>query len=251
MGKGFEGSGAGEWQRRAKALKFAVVFGGVTLVSLAAGAPLVRQVPVWAGGRSIESVALENVAPEDRESNADRVDGRGRTPLPSDEGAELGERAQLADFGDQLSRLWNAIPAYSPVNAKSRLTSGFGWRRGPLSGKREFHGGIDLAAARGASVVAPADGIVETVFVDDASGRVVVLEHGNGMETLYGHLDVALVSPGQGVRRGAPIGRVGTTGWRSTGPHLHYAIRVARKYVDPRRYLFEGAFLGKGAPSQR
>jgi murein DD-endopeptidase MepM/ murein hydrolase activator NlpD len=208
-------------------------------VALAAGASLAKQAPVWPGSRNIETVSPEDVAPEDLDSRAERTQRRNVIPLPADEAPQVDEREQLAAFGDQLSRLWDAIPSYSPVNAASRLTSGFGWRRGPLSGKREFHGGIDLAAARGTSVVATADGVVEAVFFDDASGRVVVLAHGNGMETLYGHLDAALVTPGEDVKRGAEIGKVGTTGWRSTGPHLHYAIRVETKYVDPRRYLFE------------
>jgi murein DD-endopeptidase MepM/ murein hydrolase activator NlpD len=145
----------------------------------------------------------------------------------------------LASFADELRRLWGAIPAYSPVGGRSWLTSGFGWRPSPFTGRREFHGGIDLAGPRGTRIVAPADGIVERAFLDDAAGLVVVLEHGNGIQTIYGHLDRVLVWEGKDVARGEPLGLLGNTGWRSTGPHLHYAVKVEGKYVNPRRYLFE------------
>lgn len=186
------------------------------------------------GFGNLEAVGLDEVAPEDR-AVAPRD-----TPVPPILLSPGPSRPGVGDLAEMVRGLWNAIPAYSPVNGSSRLTSDFGWRRSPFTGRREFHGGIDLAAARGTSIVAPADGIVERVFTDEASGRVLVLEHGNGMETVFGHLDDVLVAEGQGVRRGQAIAKLGSSGWRSTGPHLHYSIRFARKYVNPRRYLFEG-----------
>lgn len=190
----------------------------------------------WTGGRNIENIRPDEAAAPEFAPPAGGGAKPGVAAVPRE--GSPSERDEAADFAAQLYRLWDAIPAYSPVNAKSRLTSRFGWRTGPLSGRREFHGGIDLAAAPGTPVVASADGVVEASFFDKASGRVLVLEHGNGIETVYGHLAVVLVAAGQEVRRGTPIGQVGSTGWRTTGPHLHYGIRVARKYVDPGRYVF-------------
>lgn len=189
------------------------------------------------GFGDLEAVPLEEVAPSDRGAAAP-------TGAPGESVGALEVRDGIAALAEALGGLWQSIPTYSPVGDSSRLTSGFGWRRSPLTGRREFHGGIDLAAARGTPIVAPADGIVARVFADAASGRVLVLEHGNGMETLFGHLDAVLVAEGQDVRRGQAIARLGSSGWRSTGPHLHYGIRVAKKYVNPRRYLFEGRRKG-------
>lgn len=188
-----------------------------------------------------EEVSLDEVAPEER---GQRADGPAPDPvaLPREPTAPaLPGRGEAAALGEALRDLWRRIPAYSPVNGTSRLTSGFGWRASPFTGRREFHGGIDLAGSRGTPIVAPADGIVERVLDDRASGRVVVLEHGNGVETLYGHLDTVGVSVGQDVVRGQPLGTLGNSGWRSTGPHLHYGVKVAKRYVNPRRYLFESA----------
>lgn len=190
---------------------------------------------------SVETVRPEEVAPEDRKA---RADGRGSLPPLGPAPAPPGEpsaKDELAELAEGLRNAWQSIPQYSPVNASSRLTSGFGWRPSPLNRRREFHGGIDLAAPRGTSVVAPADGIVERVFTDPGAGLVLLLAHGNGLQTLYGHLESVLVAEGERVARGAPLATVGSTGSRTTGPHLHYAVKLEGKYVNPRRYLFEPA----------
>jgi murein DD-endopeptidase MepM/ murein hydrolase activator NlpD len=188
----------------------------------------------------VENVRPEEVADEDRDARADaEASLTPRGPLRPGAATDPSANDQLVGLAEELRRAWQAIPQYSPVNAESRLTSGFGWRRSPVDRRREFHGGIDLAAPRGTSVVAPADAFVERVFVDGRAGLVVVLEHGNGLQTLYGHLDRVLVEPGQEVGRGVPIATVGSTGSRTTGPHLHYGIKLEGKYVNPRRYLFE------------
>lgn len=207
----------------------------------AAGAGSRAAVQSERGGRaaSLEAVSPEDVAPEDRDSRADAVAKPARGPADPKGGHRSARGEALASLGQELRRLWRSIPAYSPVNGTSRLTSGFGWRAGPFGGKREFHGGIDLAGARGTAIVAPADGFVERAYLDDTSGLVVVLEHGNGMETIYAHLDRILVWEGKEVARGETIGILGSSGWRSTGPHLHYGIKVEGKFVNPRRYLFE------------
>ncbi|MBI5014730.1 MAG: M23 family metallopeptidase [Deltaproteobacteria bacterium] len=190
------------------------------------------------GVGNLEAVHLDEVAPDEREQRADDRAPAGGA-LPPELTTEDGGRRDLGELAEELRQMWRTIPAYSPVNGTSWLTSGFGWRASPFTGRREFHGGIDLAGPRGTPIVAPADGVVERVLQDDASGRVVVLNHGNGMETLYGHLDEVSVAVGQEVVRGQRLGALGSSGWRSTGPHLHYGVKLARKYVNPRRYLFE------------
>ncbi len=121
---------------------------------------------------------------------------------------------------------------------KGILGHGFGWRRDPFTGQREFHKGIDISAPTGRKVLAPADGIVVKVSRVRGYGRVLYLSHGNGIMTHYGHLSEFNVKLGQKVSRGGVIGFVGSTG-RSTGPHLHYEVVVHNRKVDPMKYILE------------
>lgn len=116
--------------------------------------------------------------------------------------------------------------------AAARLTSGFGMRRDPLLGGRRAHSGIDLGAPIGSPVIATADGVVRTANWVGGYGLLVALEHGGGTQTRYGHLSRLNVFGGQAVRKGDVIGFVGSTG-RSTGPHLHYEVRVNGRAVNP------------------
>ncbi len=118
------------------------------------------------------------------------------------------------------------------------LTSGFGVRLDPASAESSMHRGLDIAAPSGAPVLAPADGTVLYAGVDDAYGKVLVIDHGFGVVTRYGHLQEIFVAPGDRVKRGARIAAVGNTG-RSTGPHLHYEVRVAGIPENPRWFLPE------------
>lgn len=113
------------------------------------------------------------------------------------------------------------------------LTSGYGRRLDPFTRRTTFHGGLDLAAPAGTSVAASRNGIVR--FAGDAGGygRLIVIDHGHGYKTLYGHLHQILVRPGQAVRTGEKIGLVGTSG-RSTGPHLHFELRKDGRLERPR-----------------
>lgn len=200
------------------------------------------------GGRgSLGEVALEAVAPADR--SAESGDGE---PAPEGIGTAAGTLADdLADLARRVQeqkRHWDAIPAISPVADDHWISSAFGWRRSPFTGKREFHSGIDMAGRRGTPIVAAADGSVVRVVRDRNLGRAVTLDHGNGIQTIYGHLDRVLVKKGQRVRRGEEIGEMGSTGRRSTGPHLHYAVKVDGKYVNPRNYMLDrGALPYAGA----
>jgi murein DD-endopeptidase MepM/ murein hydrolase activator NlpD len=118
------------------------------------------------------------------------------------------------------------------------ITSSFGEREDPFNGEGAFHAGIDISAGFGDPVRAAADGIVQTAGMATGYGREIILDHGNGIETLYGHLSGFAITPGQQVSRGQIIGYVGMSG-RSTGPHLHYEVRIHNTPVNPHRFLRE------------
>jgi murein DD-endopeptidase MepM/ murein hydrolase activator NlpD len=116
------------------------------------------------------------------------------------------------------------------------VTSDFGQRINPITGRHQFHMGIDIAARRGTPVYATADGVVVFAGRSGGLGRLVMISHGNGLKTRYGHLSETYVAPGQQVTRGTKIGAIGTTG-RSTGPHLHYEVVKNGASVDPRKFI--------------
>jgi len=116
------------------------------------------------------------------------------------------------------------------------VTSSFGQREDPFNGEGAFHAGIDISAGFGTSVRAAADGSVYTASMMNGYGREVVIDHGHGVKTVYGHLSGFSVVAGQQVKRGQVIGYVGLSG-RSTGPHLHYEVRVGNTPVNPHKYL--------------
>lgn len=127
-----------------------------------------------------------------------------------------------------------AAPTLWPV--EGRITAGFGERIDPFNGEGAFHRGIDIASPFGTRVIAPADGVVQFADFMNGYGRAVILEHGQGISTLYGHLSGFGVTPGQIVHRGDTLGYVGVSG-RTTGPHLHYEVRIFNTAVNPYKYL--------------
>jgi murein DD-endopeptidase MepM/ murein hydrolase activator NlpD len=112
------------------------------------------------------------------------------------------------------------------------ITSPFGWRSNPFGGAPEFHQGLDIAAPMGTTVTAAAGGTVIMAQWYGGYGNYILIDHGGGYSTGYGHLSAIYVTPGQAVGRGQAIGAVGSTG-QSTGPHLHFEVRIAGKPVDP------------------
>ncbi len=118
------------------------------------------------------------------------------------------------------------------------VSSGFGWRRDPFTGRRAHHNGVDYSNEPGAPVMTTADGKVVLAKRMPGMGKTVIIDHGYGFRTAYGHLSKILVKNGQTVERSQKIGEVGNTG-RSTGPHLHYEVQVDGKAVDPIDYLFD------------
>lgn len=128
----------------------------------------------------------------------------------------------------------NSAPSLWPV--EGQVTGSFGERIDPFNGEGAFHSGIDIGAMIGQPVIAPADGVVEFAEFMGGYGRAIIIEHGHGISTRYGHLKGFAVFPGQHVHRGDTIGFVGDSG-RSTGPHLHYEVRINDVPVNPRKYL--------------
>ncbi len=121
------------------------------------------------------------------------------------------------------------------------VTSGFGYRKPPISKNRKkekavMHSGIDLAAPKNALFVAPADGTVSAVEFKTGYGAILTIEHAASYETIYAHVGSLFVKVGEKVRRGQPIGVVGMSG-KTTGPHIHFEMKVAGKLVDPQPYL--------------
>lgn len=162
------------------------------------------------------------------------------------------ETDSLAALDTKMSQLEQNIRAYANVwqyrgytpsawPVVGKLESGFGGRRNPFGGSGyEFHSGQDIDAQTGDPVVAAATGTVTFVGWQNGYGQLVVIDHGDGLTTRYGHLSHLDVAQGQIVERSEFIGRVGSTG-RSTGPHLHYEIRINDEPVNPLQYLLASA----------
>lgn len=144
--------------------------------------------------------------------------------------------SELSQAAEQRSSRWAATPSIWPV--RGWVTSGFGPRMSPFTEKPGWHDGLDIGAAPNAPVQAPAQGRVVATGFDPKLGNTVKLDHGFGIETLYGHLAKALVKEGQRVNRGDVVGLVGSTGL-STGPHLHYMVKVNGQALDPVKYILE------------
>lgn len=144
---------------------------------------------------------------------------------------------------DKLNRTLAALPVRKPVFGDIDMSSPFGMRMDPFVKGPAIHTGIDMRGDTGDPVRATANGTVTTAGVNGGYGKMVEIDHGNGLSTRYGHLSAIDVSVGQNVRIGQTVGKIGSTG-RSTGPHLHYETRVDGDAVDPQKYLRAGIRLG-------
>ena len=142
----------------------------------------------------------------------------------------------------RLTHAISSIPLRKPVDGDIDPASGFGVRMDPFTSSPAMHTGLDLHGETGDPVRATADGKVTSAGWSGGYGRVIDIDHGNGMSTRYGHLSAIDVRVGQSIRTGQIIGRIGSTG-RSTGPHLHYETRVRGGAVDPQKFLRAGQKL--------
>lgn len=197
-------------------------------------------------GKLASAVGIKDIPSEYPSGGAGRAFGA-RADIFGEESAALRKRIENLDTSfDRLEQAWGerlkvlaSTPSLAPVSGF--FSDGFGWRRDPIDGAREFHKGVDIVASSGTPVRASADGLVTAAGRMAGYGAMIQVVHGFGMSTRYGHLSRVMVAPGQRVKRGEVIGLVGSTG-RSTGPHLHYEVFRAGVQVDPRKYLGETLF---------
>ncbi len=152
---------------------------------------------------------------------------------------------ELAEVLPDISRLIGELKT-TPLSYPTygRFTSKFGLRRDPFTGQLEFHPGIDIANRIGTPVRVTADGVVVRAGWWEGWGRCIVVNHGNGFETLYAHLRKIYVKVGERVKRGQVIGLMGDSG-RSTGPHLHYGIIYRGRWINPIRFLEVSSYVRK------
>jgi murein DD-endopeptidase MepM/ murein hydrolase activator NlpD len=205
------------------------------------------------------SQKIQNLIENDNLTNRGRLNGPGvggsKVDYPTAEllGGSSGQlgiellKGQTAQVEGRLSVLQDVVqkrvsiirttPSIWPV--KGPITSHYGNRADPFNGDEELHLGLDISALYGAVVHAPADGKVIYAHGMAAYGNLLVIDHGNGITTRYGHLSRFVAKVGQRVKRGDPIGLVGTTG-RTTAPHLHYEVRLNDRPKNPRDFLPRG-----------
>jgi len=142
----------------------------------------------------------------------------------------------LKTFFESNASFLASQPSIWPTNGWT--SSGYGYRMDPFTQKQTFHYGLDIVATMGNPVVAPADGFVAEARRSGQYGNSIILSHGGGLTTLYGHLSKINVASGQKIKRGDIIGNVGSTG-KSIGPHLHYEVRLNGKPVNPYTYILD------------
>ena len=182
---------------------------------------------------------LSTIAPNDAMSS-------GSVPFPAkpmeDSVLQSAKRLEL-DLKELVETMrsqrdsWDSTPSIMPVNTIDYwFSSGFGWRRSPFTGLKEFHNGLDISSAKGTPIVAPADGTVIKRGYDKYLGKFLKIDHGRKIITTYGHLSTCNVSPGQKVKRGDIVASMGNSGL-STGHHLHYMIKVKDRCVNPLHYI--------------
>lgn len=143
---------------------------------------------------------------------------------------------RLQELLQERQSILNATPNIKP--ARGWFTSRFGYRVDPFTGKPDMHYGLDMASAPGTPVIAPADGVVSYVGYESGYGKIVAIDHGFGVRTRYAHNSQVYVELGQKVKRRDVISAVGSTG-RSSGPHLHYEVRINDVPVDPINYILD------------
>lgn len=165
----------------------------------------------------------------------------GRAPLSAFDAAAAAARHSLTELA-QLRRASSALPLGRPAAGELDLSSGFGMRIDPFTRGPALHTGLDIRADHGTEVRATAAGRVTVAEYSGGYGRMVEVDHGNGLSTRYAHLSSIRVAPDEIVAAGAVVGRVGSTG-RSTGAHLHYETRIDGVPIDPQPFLRAGARL--------
>lgn len=207
--------------------KVAALQGMVTKLGVMAGVEQSLPDPTLGGVGGLTRV--ETTAPSVDVANALRS-------LDETVGSLTEKSSRLEAFFQDQRQLLASTPSIWPV--RGYLSASFGNRNDPFTGQRDFHPGLDISSPRGTPVFAPADGVVVFVGTRNGYGNALVLDHGYGVVTRYGHLDGFNVKPGQRVRRRDVIGFVGNTG-RSTAPHLHYEVWVDDQARNPIQFILD------------
>lgn len=159
---------------------------------------------------------------------------------------QFDEYQVLLETVKEIKRIQDATPSICPVDG-GQIASDFGYRPSPFTGQKEFHSGLDISDHKGAPVKATAEGIIISAGYNGDLGKCVIIDHGFGIVTEYGHLSEVKAKSGQQVKRGDIIGKVGNTG-RSTGPHLHYEVRLNNTPINPEKYM--PAYLASKDPTR-
>ena len=152
------------------------------------------------------------------------------------EKAVAAEKKRLAELGQKSTVSYNGGKFAWPAPSYTRISSDYGMRMHPTLNVEKFHNGVDMAAPNGSPILAAYDGQVVAADYNASMGNYIMIDHGDGVYTVYMHCSALYVSAGASVSKGASIGAVGSTG-RSTGPHLHFSVRVNGNYVNPWSYL--------------
>ncbi|CEP67722.1 Duplicated hybrid motif [Moorella glycerini] len=198
------------------------------------------------GGRPSEASRGGRLRPREQEQTLNQV----RSILNSvarDTPRQEVKLKELAREMEQHLAYLAALPSHWPV--RGPISSPFGYRDSPFGRREEFHEGIDIAAAYGAEVQAAGNGRVVFAGWMPVYGRAIIIDHGYGLTSMYGHNSELLVKTGEQVVRGQPIARVGSSG-RSTGPHLHFQVKLNDQLQDPLKYLTGGEVAGSAGEKE-
>ena len=185
------------------------------------------------GGPDSTLIDSNNVI-EDAHKRLTRLMHQSLDNLEDEIAVQIREKAQLYEFLEGQKSMLACTPSIWP--AQGWATSGFGYRISPFTNQKEFHEGLDISARIGTEVIAPADGVVFEIGKTYGFGNLLIISHGYGIKTIYGHLSKTLVKKGQSIKRGDKIALIGNTG-RTTGPHLHYEIQLNGVPVNPQNYI--------------
>ena len=185
------------------------------------------------GGPDLTLIDSSNTI-EDAHKRLTRLMHQSLDNLEDEIAVQTQEKAQLYEFLEGQKSMLACTPSIWP--AQGWATSGFGNRVSPFTNQREFHEGLDISARIGTEIIAPADGIISEIGKTYGFGNLIIISHGYGIKSIYGHLSKALVKKGQSVKRGDKIALIGNTG-RTTGPHLHYEIQLNGVPVNPQNYI--------------
>jgi len=185
-------------------------------------------------GGAIDTDELSNIIQETEETMLQKIDHLTKLKEAAVDQEELSQR--LMEFFQDQKSLLASTPSIWPV--KGWITSGFGRRKSPFTGRKTMHAGIDIATRSGTPIITPADGVVSFSGRKGSFGKVIVIDHGYGYNTFYGHCSSLKKKVGDKVKRGDVVAYVGNTG-RSTGPHVHYEVRVNGVATNPMKYILD------------